>query len=297
MVELKTIYVEGLSNEERTKVLQDGLEQYGYKIETTEFFRILTSVGLGHLVSGLMQRKEAIVGDLTTPTMTAYGVRKLNGHCAFFISVMRTGLSDTLENRCVVETEEEYNQWLTAFMSGVTSKGLIPSMGEKIEPGTGCEKKQVMPRNDGIIETCCDCRHFRMWKPEPEYCTLMKTTVKPLATGCPDFVRRKNLPGDKMTKEYHQLIKTLRLPETREFRESYAEGGQGTMLGMDLRCDICGKDMVELEHELRIFGCNHGTWARLLYVSLPSAYRIKHFESHPRGFGMNKDFEQKLGWR
>ena len=40
---------------------------------------------------------------------------------------------------------------------------------------------------------CCDCSHFRMWKPQPEWCTEKKERVNPLNCNCPMFTRRKNL--------------------------------------------------------------------------------------------------------
>ena len=33
----------------------------------------------------------------------------------------------------------------------------------------------------GPLKHCCICRHFRMFKPEKEYCTAKKAVVNPLA--------------------------------------------------------------------------------------------------------------------
>lgn len=43
-------------------------------------------------------------------------------------------------------------------------------------------------------EDCCICRHFRMWKPQPKYCTVKKEIVDPLQRGMPCFKLRKGLP-------------------------------------------------------------------------------------------------------
>jgi len=47
--------------------------------------------------------------------------------------------------------------------------------------------------NSSDFDTCCNCRHFRMWKPEREYCTVKKTQVNPLKKGCSDYKERKGL--------------------------------------------------------------------------------------------------------
>lgn len=44
-----------------------------------------------------------------------------------------------------------------------------------------------------MIQSCCECRHFRMWKPEPEFCTMKKVRVDPLAEGENRFILRRGL--------------------------------------------------------------------------------------------------------
>jgi hypothetical protein len=60
--------------------------------------------------------------------------------------------------------------------------------------------KRYMEESDEFIRNCCICKHFRMWKPEPEYCTKKKAVVNPLAESEPCFKLRKGLqaimPGD-----------------------------------------------------------------------------------------------------
>ena len=60
---------------------------------------------------------------------------------------------------------------------------------------------------DGVAADCCNCRHFRMNRPAPEYCTTRKERVHPLNEShpekyystnivvkeCPDFKLRKGL--------------------------------------------------------------------------------------------------------
>ena len=53
--------------------------------------------------------------------------------------------------------------------------------------------KVYLEDHDDLIRCCCDCRHFRMWKPEPEYCTKKKTRVDPLKESEPCFKLRKAL--------------------------------------------------------------------------------------------------------
>ena len=57
----------------------------------------------------------------------------------------------------------------------------IPSIIEKIKNTPNYDKM------------CCDCKHFRMWKPQESYCTEKKTVVNPLYCNCPMFTLRKNL--------------------------------------------------------------------------------------------------------
>ena len=40
---------------------------------------------------------------------------------------------------------------------------------------------------------CCICRHFRMFKPIPEYCMLKKLQVYPTENTCECFMKRKGL--------------------------------------------------------------------------------------------------------
>jgi len=119
-------------------------------------------------------------------------------------------------------------------------------------------------------ETCCDCKHFRMWKPAAKYCTVTKTVVNPLAKGCQEYERRKNLPGDKVTREYYQLIKVLGLPLP-------ATVHSPTIIE---KCDICGKKMTELEKK-RVLVCDHGKWVRLLHLVYRAGRWEEIFESSP----------------
>lgn len=130
---MKTIDVEGFSDEKRTEALQKALEQYGYRVPTEKFFETLTSVGLGNIVSALRERKEATIGPLTRPNMTTYGVRRLNGECAFFVSILRTGSEGLPETRMIIETEEEFNTWLNSFRDNLTSRLMMPPIvGKKV---------------------------------------------------------------------------------------------------------------------------------------------------------------------
>ena len=45
---------------------------------------------------------------------------------------------------------------------------------------------------------CCDCKHFRMWKPKESYCTVKKEVVDPLAENEPCYVLRKGLRYGKV---------------------------------------------------------------------------------------------------
>lgn len=62
-------------------------------------------------------------------------------------------------------------------------------------------------------KTCCDCRHFRMWKPVKEYCTKKKAVVEPLKENEPCWILRKGLKffePDKMTiKDIEELADKL----------------------------------------------------------------------------------------
>ena len=44
------------------------------------------------------------------------------------------------------------------------------------------------------MKCCCDCKHFRMWKPQPEYCTVLKGKVDPLQQNKDCYKLRKGLP-------------------------------------------------------------------------------------------------------
>lgn len=60
-----------------------------------------------------------------------------------------------------------------------------------------------MKQNEKLLmQSCCDCRHFRMWMPQKMYCTFMKTTVNPLKQDEPCFTGRKGvrdcLTGEKI---------------------------------------------------------------------------------------------------
>ena len=51
-----------------------------------------------------------------------------------------------------------------------------------------------------MIEDCCNCKHFRMFKPMSEYCTIKKARVEPLlerngdhSNPCPQYKTRFNL--------------------------------------------------------------------------------------------------------
>ena len=43
------------------------------------------------------------------------------------------------------------------------------------------------------IKTCCDCKHFRMFKPKLEYCTILKIHVDPLVNDKKCYELRKGL--------------------------------------------------------------------------------------------------------
>ncbi len=53
---------------------------------------------------------------------------------------------------------------------------------------------------------CCDCKHFRMWKPEPEYCTVKKSRVDPLKTCEACWVGRKGLKDILTGKEISEYV-------------------------------------------------------------------------------------------
>ena len=55
------------------------------------------------------------------------------------------------------------------------------------------EVVEVKGKQVKVSRLCCDCSHFRMWKPEERYCTVEKDVVNPLAAGCDKFKRRKGL--------------------------------------------------------------------------------------------------------
>lgn len=55
------------------------------------------------------------------------------------------------------------------------------------------EVVEVEGRQVKISRVCCDCRHFRMWKPKERYCTVKRDIVSPLTAGCDKFKRRKGL--------------------------------------------------------------------------------------------------------
>jgi hypothetical protein len=130
---MKTIIVEGLSDEQRTETLQRTLEQYGYRVPTERFFQMLISVDSGNVVSILRKRKEAGIGTLTKPNMVTYGVRRLNEDCAFFIAILRTGSEGVPEHRMIIETEEEFNAWLHCFKDAFTSGlQLPPVIGKRV---------------------------------------------------------------------------------------------------------------------------------------------------------------------
>jgi hypothetical protein len=46
-------------------------------------------------------------------------------------------------------------------------------------------------KEDGKL--CCECRHFRMWKPQEMYCTVKKNVVDPLKRNEPCHIKRKGL--------------------------------------------------------------------------------------------------------
>ena len=66
---------------------------------------------------------------------------------------------------------------------------------------------------DGMINDCCSCMHFRMWKPKPEYCTVKKTCVDPLKRDEPCFRLRNGLPVfDKINGRIVKIGVTRREP-------------------------------------------------------------------------------------
>jgi hypothetical protein len=50
---------------------------------------------------------------------------------------------------------------------------------------------EVNMKEDGKL--CCECRHFRMWKPQEMYCTVKKNVVDPLKRNEPCHIKRKGL--------------------------------------------------------------------------------------------------------
>ena len=154
---MKTVDVEGLSESERTSRLLKGLTQYGYKIQIDNFIRLLQSRGLTPVVAGLKEHKMASIGAYEKPVMISYSVCKINVECAFYVSQMRTDpVADPEkfpEKRFIIQSIGEFNAWLTAFFEGGTAKL--------------------------FSENCCECKHFRMWKPQEEWCTVHKERVNP----------------------------------------------------------------------------------------------------------------------
>lgn len=55
------------------------------------------------------------------------------------------------------------------------------------------EKMSITGKPLKIMATCCECKHFRMWKPKKCWCTIKKVQVKPLDDTQPCFELRKNL--------------------------------------------------------------------------------------------------------
>lgn len=287
---MRTIIVEGLSDQQRTEELQKTLEQYGYRVPTEKFFEIMTSVGLGNIVSGLRERKEATVGPLTKPNMVTYGVRRLNGECAFFISILRTTSEGIPENRMIIETEEEFNSWLNNFRDALTSGLHVPMIGKKVPsmhlntqymelsglflkmeklldkmqkaycklPNDdkrmnpllldlevafmagvfkigeihGRKVSTPIPGQDDVsfllgfedtpfekrprLEDCCSCSHFRMFKPQPEWCTSKKERVNPFGH-CKNFTFSKHLNRRGAPTHFDKEI-------CKEQAETYAKG-------------------------------------------------------------------------
>jgi len=50
-----------------------------------------------------------------------------------------------------------------------------------------------MTKDKALVPVCCDCGHFRMWKPEPEFCTVKKARVDPLKKRENCFILRRGL--------------------------------------------------------------------------------------------------------
>jgi hypothetical protein len=47
-----------------------------------------------------------------------------------------------------------------------------------------------------LMKTCCDCSHFRMWKPIKQFCTIKKVEVEPFSN-CENYKLRRGLNGIK----------------------------------------------------------------------------------------------------
>jgi len=54
--------------------------------------------------------------------------------------------------------------------------------------------KFYLDEYDDCKRDCCICKHFRMFKPEPEWCTVKKMRVDPLCEDEPCWELRKGLP-------------------------------------------------------------------------------------------------------
>lgn len=118
---VKAIWVEDMNAVDRTNVLQDNLEKYGYKITFDDFINLLKEeIHIDKVVDFIKSFKDRKISlmtaiNLDTPSIVGYGIMKCKNKNGFYISYMRRKPGGQPEIRLIIENEHEFKTWIKCF--------------------------------------------------------------------------------------------------------------------------------------------------------------------------------------
>jgi len=119
---VKSIWAEGMQEIERTKILEEELTKYGYKMQTQEFFKLLEEfVRLKEDNWKLMRSKKVMgfpryVCSEATETVGYYTMKLDNGIQGFYITYLKLKPEGAPEVRLVIENEKEFVIFLEKYL-------------------------------------------------------------------------------------------------------------------------------------------------------------------------------------
>ena len=124
----KAVWVDDLigdSSLERTSRLESFLRQNGYKLTDRQFQDLLHRNGADKLADYFKLRR-IMVGPMPKGNGgLAYGIMKLDDKYSFYISNLKLTPDGFPEFRVVIESEKEFDSWLSGFIQ-VAKSQIIP---------------------------------------------------------------------------------------------------------------------------------------------------------------------------